>query len=63
MTLRPDEGRPLGTDTGHSPDERVKGEGVPATEGTAADAAERTAEEPQLQAHRTDVEDSPTGHS
>ena len=64
MTLRPDEDLPLGTGTGHSPDEPVQVEGVPATEGiSAADAADRVGEDPELQANRTDVEDSPTGHS
>jgi hypothetical protein len=64
MTLRPDEDLPLGTGTGHSPDEPVQVEGVPATEGvSAADVSDRLDEDPDLQANRTDVEDSPTGHS
>jgi hypothetical protein len=64
MTLRPDEDLPLGHGTGHSPDEPVQVEGVPATEGvSAADVADRLDEDPDLQANRTDVEDSPTGHS
>ena len=64
MTLRPDEDLPLGHGTGHSPDEPVQAEGVPATEGISnADAAERVDEDPEQQANRTDVEGSPTGHS
>ncbi len=64
MTLRPDEDLPLGQGTGHSPDEPVQVEGVPAGEGiSAADAADRVDEDPELQANRTDVEGSPTGHS
>ncbi len=64
MTIRPDEDLPHGTGTGHSPDEPVQLEGVPATEGiSTADAADRIDEDPELQANRTDVEDSPTGHS
>ena len=64
MTSRPDDDLPLGQDTAHSPDEPVQAEGVPTTEGTSgADAADGIDEEPDLQANRTDVEDSPTGHS
>jgi hypothetical protein len=62
MTLRPDDDLPLGTGTG--PDDAVQAEGVPATEGnSSADAPDRIDEEPDLQANRTDVEGSPTGHS
>ena len=61
MTLRPDEDLPLGHGSGPSPDEPVQVEGVPAAERIApADGAD---EDPELQANRTDVEASPTGHS
>ena len=64
MTLRPDDDLPLGDGTGHSPDEPVQVDGVPGTEGVPpADAADRTDEDPELPANRTDVEGSPTGHS
>jgi hypothetical protein len=64
MTLRPDEDLPLGRGTGHSPDEPVQVEGVPAGEGISdADAADRIDEDPEEQANRTDVEGGPTGHS
>ena len=64
MTLRPDEDLPLGHGTGHSPDEPVQVEGVPATEGISnADAAERLDVDPEQQANRTDVEGGGTGHS
>ena len=58
MTLRPDDDLPVGHASGHSPDEPVQGGGVP-----TADVADRTDEDPELQGNRTDVEDSPTGHS
>ncbi len=60
MTLRPDD-LPLGDGTGHSPDEGVDVEGVTASE--SVPTADGTDEEPELPAHRTDVEGSPTGHS
>ncbi len=64
MTLRPDEDLPLDHGSGHSPDEPVQVEGGPAAEGIApADAADGIDEDPELQANRTEVEASPTGHS
>ncbi len=67
MTPRPDDDLPLGTGTGHPSDEPVQVEGVPATEGMssadAVDRVDRVDEGPELQANRTDIEDSPTGHS
>ena len=63
MTLRPDGDLPPDHGAGHSPDE-VQAEGVPATGGVpTADVADRTDEDPDLQADRTDIEGSPTGHS
>ena len=58
MTLRPDDEPLIG------PADPVQAEDVPAGEGlSTADVADRIDEDPELQANRTDVEGSPTGHS
>ena len=63
MTLRPDDDLPHGRGAGHSPGEPFEVDGVPSTEGISADGADHLDEDPELQANRTEVEDSPTGHS
>ena len=62
MTIRPDDDLPLGGS--NSPSDPFEVDGVPATEGiSAVGDADGLDEDPELQANRTDVEGSPTGHS